>query len=82
MRFALQSTDRTLAANGLAQPIVVGEAPYDSLSAGRAIASFDRSAHRPVQEVLEWPNRPGRRCNVSAPYRINRYASTVGSLQP
>ena len=79
----LRAVDQTLAANGVSQPLIIGEEAYNDDSVARAIAEFMRMSSRPVAEVLEWPLTAGRPCrdmSVSAPYRADAYLTIVKNM--
>jgi hypothetical protein len=76
----LRSADTTLAANGLAQPFVIGEEAYNDPAIAEAIAAFIRSSARPVEEVIEWPLETTSSCkdiSVSPPYRADAYITRL-----
>jgi hypothetical protein len=85
----LRATDAQLSANGLAQPLVIGEEKYNDPEVARAIADFQRTSSRSVEEVMEWPleiggGDPGnaqQRC-IDPPYRIDAYASGLKGAAP
>jgi hypothetical protein len=77
----LTTADAMLAAQGLAQPLVIGEAPYDDLGVAATIGDFERSSSRPIDEILEWPltrDGPCTDISVSPPYRANAYINGLG----
>src|SRR5207244_9856538 len=67
MLAVLRAVDSMLTANGLSQPLVIGETAYDDAGVASAIAQFRAESARPILEVMAWPLRAGRRCSVSAP---------------
>ena len=76
----LRAADATLTANGLSQPLVIGEEAYDDRLVAEAIAEFTRSSDRSVEEILEWPltaDLPCRDMSVSAPYRADAYITAL-----
>jgi hypothetical protein len=82
----LRSIDAELTANGLSQPLVIGEDKYNDPAAAAAIAEFMRTSSRRVVEVMEWPtivqgsvSQP--RC-PHPPYRINAYAAALRGASP
>jgi hypothetical protein len=83
MLAVLRAVDATLTANGLSQPLVIGETAYDDAGVASAIAEFRAESARPILEVMAWPLRAGRQCGVSAPYRADAYIKELtGSLPP
>jgi hypothetical protein len=81
----LQATDATLTANGLTQPLVIGEEAYDNAAIAAAIQQFRRTSSRPILEVLEWPLRPSSGCrdfSVSPPFRSDAYISALNGSPP
>jgi hypothetical protein len=81
----LQATDSTLAANGLAQPVVIGETAYNDSAVAGAIKSFLGSSSRSVEEVIEWPltaTRPCKDISVSPPYRADAYITALSGSRP
>jgi len=85
----LRAIDAELAANGLSQPLVVGEEKYNDPGVASAIADFARTSPRRIDEVMEWPLEHGgaepanqqTRC-ISPPYRLDAYASTLKGASP
>ena len=85
----LRSTDHELSANGLSQPLVIGEEKYNDAEIARAISDFMRTSSRSVEEVMEWPLELGgedpasmqSRC-IDPPYRINAYAAMLNGATP
>jgi hypothetical protein len=76
----LQAVDARLSADGLSQPLVVGEEAYDDEPVARAIKQFIATSTRPVLEVMEWPLRADKPCkdmSVSPPYRADAYLATL-----
>jgi hypothetical protein len=83
MLAVLRAVDATLTANGLSQPLVVGETAYDDPGVASAIAQFRAESARPILEVMAWPLRAGGQCSVSAPYRADAYVEGLtGSAPP
>jgi hypothetical protein len=81
----LQATDATLAANGLTQPVVIGETAYNNSGVASAIRSFLGNSSRPIEEVIEWPltaTRPCRDISVSPPYRADAYITALTGSPP
>jgi len=78
----LRAMDAELTANGLSQPLVIGEDRYNDPAAAAAIAEFMRTSSRRVVEVMEWPTvvegpvDPNPRC-PHPPYRIDAYAAAL-----
>jgi len=85
----LRAIDAELAANGLSQPLVVGEEKYNAPDVAAAIVEFTRTSPRQVEEVMEWPLEHGgaepanqqTRC-ISPPYRLDAYASALKGTPP
>jgi hypothetical protein len=85
----LRATDAQLAANGLQQPLVIGEEKYNDSVNAEEIAEFIRTSSRRVEEVDEWPLEHGggesaasqTRC-ISPPYRIEAYAKALNGSAP
>ncbi len=81
----LRSIDAELTANGLSQPLVIGEDKYNDPAGAAAIAEFMRTSSRPVVEVMEWPNvNEGSvhpRC-PQPPYRIDGYWRALHGVAP
>lgn len=76
----LRDADRVLSATGLAQPLVIGEAPYDDGPAAKAFKEFVDESGREVTDVLEWPLQRGSRCahfSVGPPYRAIAYVQAL-----
>lgn len=72
----LKDVDAGLAAAGLRQPLVVGEAPYDDLPVAAAVRAFLDQSQREVTDVLEWPLESTSACrgfSVAPPYRASAY---------
>lgn len=81
----LRASDATLSANGLTQPLSIGEGPYNSVGFARAVKRFIDSSSRPVSDVIEWPLTADLRCDnfsVSPPYRANAYIATIKGEKP
>jgi hypothetical protein len=85
----LRAVDAELTANGLSQPIVIGEEKYNDPSVAATIAEFARTSARRVEEVIEWPLEHGggepanqqTRC-ISPPYRLDAYATALKGASP
>jgi hypothetical protein len=85
----LRQTDAELSANGLAQPLVIGEEKYNDPETATAVTDFIRSSSRPVEEVMEWPAEVGggqpsdaqTRC-IDPPYQIGAYALALNGAAP
>jgi hypothetical protein len=73
LAYALTASDRVLAANGLSQPLILGQVPYADARTARAIRNFLRTTTRPVDEVVEWFERRNSECNASPPYSPGAY---------
>ena len=83
MLAVLRAVDAMLTANGLSQPLVVGESAYDDSGVAAAIEQFRTESARPILEVMAWPLRAGQQCSVSAPYRADAYIMALtGSAPP
>jgi len=69
----LEAVNQVLNANGLSQPIVVGETSYENPAVANDIARFEGDSSRPVIEVFEWfETSEGGPC-PSPPYRADAY---------
>jgi hypothetical protein len=83
----LRSIDAQLTANGLSQPLVIGEDKYNDRAAAAAITEFMRTSSRRVVEVMEWPTvvegpvDPNPTC-PHPPYRIDRYWRALHGAAP
>jgi hypothetical protein len=85
----LRAIDAELTANGLTQPLVIGEDAYNNPGTAAAIAEFMRTSPRQVLEVMEWPNilqsvggpvdEP--RC-PRPPYRVDAYTNAFSGAPP
>jgi hypothetical protein len=76
----LQVADATLAAAGLAQPLVLSEVGYNEQPVAQAIAQFLRTSTRRVLEVIEWPltaDRPCTTISVPPPYTASAYITAL-----
>jgi hypothetical protein len=76
----LRLADATLRRHGLRQPLVIGEAPYDDPATAQAIATFQRTSTRRIDEVLEWPltlRRPCLHISVAPPYTAAAYQRSL-----
>ena len=73
----LMAFDRTLTELGLSQPIVIGEAAYDSPAAAADIARFMSASRRPVLEVYQWWRTTNSGPCSAAPYRADAYRSAL-----
>jgi hypothetical protein len=83
MLAVLRAVDQTLAANGLSQPLVIGETAYDDASVAAAIKEFEATSERPILEVMEWPGRAGGSCPPSPPFGANAYLQALtGAAAP
>lgn len=81
----LQAIDTALSAEGLSQPLVIGEEAYNDPAVAQAIAKYEATSARPVTEVLEWPltaDRPCKDISVSAPYRADAYLTALTGQPP
>jgi hypothetical protein len=77
MLAVLHAVDNTLTANGLAQPLIIGETAYDDQSVASAIKEFEQTSTRRVLEVMEWPKRSGQSCPPSPPFEASAYLQTL-----
>jgi hypothetical protein len=82
MLAVLRAVDETLAANGLSQPLVIGETAYDDASVASAIKEFEATSTRRILEVMEWPGRAGHSCPPSPPFRANAYLHALTGAGP
>jgi len=76
----LKDMDAGLAAAGLNQPLVVGEAPYDDDLMAAAVKAFVHQSARAVTDVLEWPLERDSGCrdfSVAPPYRATAYVARL-----
>jgi hypothetical protein len=76
----LRTIDAELTANGLSQPLVIGEDEYNDRAAAAVIAKFMRTSSRRVVEVMEWPNVNEGSVHPSCPrppYRIDAYKTAL-----
>ena len=82
----LRDTDATLTAEGLSQPIQLGETYYDDPSAASAVETFATTSSHRLDEVLAWPLvRAGdpAGCWVPPPYKADAFITALtGSLPP
>lgn len=85
----LQATDATLSANGLSQPLVIGEEKYNDPAVAAAIAEFMHTSSRPIEEVDEWPlimggEQPANQQSScpAPPYRIDAYTNALTGAPP
>jgi hypothetical protein len=74
---ALQDADSVLNANGLKQPLVVGETVYDSRGIAETIKRFLQNSARRIDEVLPWYLRSMRGCQVAPPYTPGAYGRAL-----
>jgi hypothetical protein len=82
MLAVLRAVDQTLTANGLSQPLVIGETAYDDGSVASAIKEFETTSTRRILEVMEWPGRAGQSCPPSPPFAANAYLQTLTGAGP
>ena len=82
MLAVLRAVDAMLTANGLSQPLVIGETAYDDPGVASAIAQFRAESARPILAVMAWPLRAGSQCGVSAPYRADAYIKGLTGAAP
>jgi hypothetical protein len=74
--YALREVDKVLTANGLSQPLIVGETVYEDRGYANAIQEFRQTSSRPILEVQEWPLESGSPCrdfSVAPPYTADAY---------
>jgi hypothetical protein len=78
----LESINQVLTANGLPQPIVVGETSYENQAAANDIARFEGDTGRRVLEAFEWfQTSEGGPCH-SPPYRADAYITALKHVEP
>jgi hypothetical protein len=82
MLAVLRAVDETLTANGLSQPLVIGETAYDDAAVASAIKEFEATSNRRIVEVMEWPGRAGVSCPPSPPFEANTYLQTLTGAAP
>jgi hypothetical protein len=82
MLAVLRAVDATLTADGLSQPLVIGESAYDDTGVASAIEEFEATSPRRILEVMEWPGRAGRSCPPSPPFEANAYLQTLTGAGP
>jgi hypothetical protein len=76
----LEAVDQVLDANGLSQPIVVGETSYENAAVADDIARFEGDSGRRVIEAFEWfEQSEGGPC-PSPPYRADAYIVALTHL--
>lgn len=78
--YGLRQEEAVLTANGLSQPLIIGETVYEDPDLARAIAEFVRSSTRPVLEVQEWPLERGSSCrdfSVAPPFHADAYIEAL-----
>jgi hypothetical protein len=78
--YGLRQEDAVLTANGLSQPLIVGETIYEVRELAGAIAEFVRTSRRPVLEVQEWPLERGSSCrdfSVAPPFHADAYIEAL-----
>ena len=80
----LRATERTLAAKGLTQPIVLGETSYNEPGGAAALKVFASESAR-LTEVMQWPLELGSSCaplSVSPPYSAGAYVEALTGAPP
>jgi hypothetical protein len=77
----LTAFDRALSARGLQQPIVIGDAAYESAAVAADIARFISSSPRPVLEVYQSWQATNGAC-FAAPYRGDAYRAALSGAPP
>src|SRR5262249_6328689 len=77
--YGRERLDATRQANGLSQPVVVGETAYNSRDVAKAILSFLGSSQLDVEEVIEWFSTKKSGCALSPPYSVAAYVETLSS---
>jgi hypothetical protein len=82
MLAVLRAVDARLTADGLSQPLVIGESAYDDTGVATAIKEFEAASPRRILEVMEWPLRAGRSCPPSPPFEANAYMQTLTGAGP
>jgi hypothetical protein len=78
--YALREVDKALTANGLSQPLIVGETVYEDRGYAAAIEEFRRTSSRSILEVQEWPLEPVSPCtgfSVAPPYTADAYINAL-----
>lgn len=78
--YALREADVALTANGLSQPLIVGETVYEDRGYANAIQEFRRTSSRPILEVQEWPLERVSACtgfSVGPPYSADVYIEAL-----
>jgi hypothetical protein len=78
--YALREVDNALTANGLPQPLIVGETVYEDSGYARAIQTFRERSSRPILEVQEWPLERVSACtgfSVAPPYTADAYIEAL-----
>ncbi len=78
--YGLRQVDATLEANGLSQPLVIGETIYNDRELADTIAQFRRTSSRRILEVREWPLERGSGCrdfSVAPPFRADAYIEAL-----
>ena len=75
--YGLRNTDMVLAAEGVKEPLVIGETSYDSRSVAQTIRSFIAGSARQVEEVSPWYIRTMEGCQVAPPYRPGTYRTSL-----
>jgi F5/8 type C domain len=81
----LRAVDAALTDEGVSQPLVIGEEAYDDPAVAHAIATYEATSSRPINEVIEWPltaDRPCKDISVSAPYRADAYITALTGTAP
>ena len=81
----LRLADATLASEGLAQPMTVGDIAYDDGLFAAALRTFATTSSRPLEEALQWPLRADSPCeqmSVQAPYRADEYITALTGSAP
>lgn len=81
----LRTTDATLRAKGLSQPITLGETFYNDPSAAAAVATFVKTSSRRLDEVLAWPLARGSTCSgfsAPPPYRADAFITALTGSPP
>lgn len=80
----LQAVDSTLTADGLTQPITLGETYYDDAQAAAAVKWFSDNTSRGIDEAMPWPDYRGDACtaDVSPPFRADQMIQALSGSPP
>jgi hypothetical protein len=81
----LRAADATLTAEGLSQPITLGETYYNDPSSASAVKTFAATSSRPLEEVLAWGLRRKdgiNGCFVPPPYKADAFITALTGSPP